>query len=65
MLRIFLILLLTIMLNFDNLLIILFFTNLFATHSFIYFYDKSNIFFVWRAGPPTRKSTTKRGGVTF
>jgi len=31
--------------EFDNLLIILFFTNLFATHSFIYFYDKSNIVF--------------------
>ena len=29
--------------EFNNLLIILFFTNLFATHSFIYFYDKSNI----------------------
>ena len=31
--------------QFDNLLIILFFTNLFATYSFIYFYDKSNIVF--------------------
>ena len=31
--------------EFDNLLIILFVTNLFATHSFIYFYDKSNIVF--------------------
>jgi len=31
--------------EFDNLLIILFFTNLFVTYSFIYFYDKSNIVF--------------------
>ena len=31
--------------QFNNLLIILFFTNLFATYSFIYFYDKSNIVF--------------------
>ena len=31
--------------EFDNLLIILFFTNLFATYSFIFFYYKSNIVF--------------------
>jgi len=30
--------------EFDSLLIILFFTNLFATGSFIYFYDKSFFF---------------------
>ena len=31
--------------EFDNLIIILFFTNLLATYSFIFFYDKSNIVF--------------------
>ena len=31
--------------EFDNLIIILFFTNLFATYSFIFFYYKSNIVF--------------------
>ena len=31
--------------EFDNLIIILFFSNLFATYSFIFCYDKSNIVF--------------------